>query len=143
MCWTGGGGTIGVVSFLKALLLELVSTMMSLPVVNLRFSAPGRREEVGLPREVGAAALGRGSATITRDESPFFGVWFFAWECGKHRGRGVGPWQEVGAALLELGNDDLLWPLASDPLVFGIARRLGSALGSRSCWLLCNHARQR
>jgi len=61
---------------------------------------------VGLPREVGAAALGRGSATITRDESPFFGVWFFAWESGKHRGRGVDPWQEVGAALLELGNDD-------------------------------------
>ena len=92
MCWTGGGSTIGVVPFLKALLLELVSTMMSLPVVNLRFSAPGRCEEVGLPREVGATALGRGSATITRDETPFFGVWFFAWE-----------WQTPGTGAWVLG----------------------------------------
>jgi len=31
--------------------------------------------------------------------------------------QGLGPWQEVGAALLELGNDDLSRPLASAPLV--------------------------
>jgi len=29
----------------------------------------------------------------------------------------MGPWQEVGAVLLELGNDDLSRPLTSDPLV--------------------------
>jgi hypothetical protein len=63
---------------------------------------------------------GRGSATITRGKPPFYGVQFSFGKSGKRRRQGVGPWQEVGAALLELGNDDLSRPLASDPIVLAL-----------------------
>ena len=47
--WTSSGGdAISAIRFLKVLLLELVSIMMFLLVDNLRFSALGRREKLGL-----------------------------------------------------------------------------------------------
>lgn len=45
---TSGDGAIGIVPFLKASLLEFVPATMPLLVDTLRFSAPSRREEVGL-----------------------------------------------------------------------------------------------
>ena len=42
---------------------------------------------------------------------------FLLGRSGNRRWWGMGPWQEVGAVLLELGNDDLSRPLTSDPLV--------------------------
>ena len=69
-------------------------------------------------------------------------------------GRGLGPWQEVRAALLELGNDDLLRPLASGPLVLaslgvwgrpwgvGAAGCYATMLGNDDPWLLCTLLRR-
>ena len=63
--------------------------------------------------------------------------------------QGLGPWQEVGAALLELGNDALSRPLASNPLVLaslgvwgrpwgvGAAGCYATMLGNDDPGLLC------
>ena len=50
--------------------------------------------------------------------------------------QGLGPWQEVRAGLLELGNDDLSRPLASDPLVLASLGIYGRpwGVGAAGCY---------
>ena len=79
---------------------------------------------------------GRGLATITQSEPLLLRCSVFVWEVQHSPGARHGSLaRSQSCSSFELGNDDLSWPLASDPLDFGIASCRGSALGSRSCWL--------